>query len=116
LPDGWTGSVATMPATGYANFGPPNGFQALMTITAPASAPVGAVAPFRVVGKAEQGGRVIERVAQPMTLYGGGPRKRRHFRFTPQSWAAVAPSQGFLLTSPVTELTVRLGETVQVPV
>src|SRR5205823_1961393 len=82
LPEGWAGSVVNVPATGYGTFGPPHGFQALMTITAPANAPVGTAVPFRVVGRAEQGGRVSERVAQPMTLYGGGPSKRPHFRAT----------------------------------
>lgn len=116
LPQGWTGSTAIIPVTAYRQFIAPYGYQALLTITAPANATAGTVVPFRVVGRVEQGGKVLERTSHPLTLYGGGPSKRRHFRSTPQSWAVVGPSQGILLSSPVQEVTVRLNESVQVPV
>src|SRR5262249_34995377 len=65
--------------------------KALLTITAPADAPVGTVAPFRVVGRAEVGGKPLEHLAQPQALYGGGPIKRMHLRHSPGALAAVAP-------------------------
>ena len=116
LPEGWTGSTVNVPASGFGQFVPPVGFQALMSITAPPTAARGTVVPFRVVGRAEQGGGVIERVAQPMSHYGGGPSKRMHLRYTPQAWAAVGTPMGVRLESSAKDLTVRLGETIQVPV
>lgn len=116
LPAGWTGSVVTIPFNHYGIYAPPLGIQALMTITAPKDAKVGALAPFRVIGRVEQAGRVLEHTAQPLTLYGSSHTDRMHLRFSPQARAAVAPPLDSWLEAPVTELTARIGETIQVPV
>lgn len=116
LPPGWGGSVGNLPAAGYV---PPNGptnQKALLTITAPADAKVGQHVPFRVVGRAEHDGKRIERVAQPLTLYGSSFNDRLHFRLSSASRAAVAPPLDCRLDTPVKELTAVVGGTVNVPV
>jgi hypothetical protein len=116
LPEGWTGSVVTIPHAYHGVFVPPLGVQSLMTITAPKNAKVGTLATFRVVGTAKQDGKVIERVAQPLTLYGSSHTDRMHLRFSPVSRAAVAPPLDSWLDTPVKEVTARIGETIKVPV
>src|SRR5262249_27060845 len=57
LPDGWVGGGTVISSSAYGVFGPPTGMSVLLTITAPADAKLGDTATFRVVGRAEQGGR-----------------------------------------------------------
>src|SRR5262245_19695374 len=116
LPPGWTGSASILPVTAYGIFSPPYGMNALLTISAPADAAPGTTASFRVVGRVEQGGRVLERVAQPMTLYGSSHNDRLHLRFSSGARAVVTPPLDCRLEAPVKELTVRWGEPIEVPV
>lgn len=87
-----------------------------MTITAPADAAVGDVAPFRVVGVSRQDGRVMERVAQPLTLYGNSHNDGMLLRQSAVSRAAVAPPLDVRLETSVKEIVAKPGETVQIPV
>lgn len=116
LPEGWTGSGGIACAAAY--YAPNQGLnqKPLLTITAPAKAAVGTIATFRVVGRVEQDGKVIERVAMPQTLYGSSHTDRMHLRYSPLARAVVAPPQDCWLETSVKELTVPLGGTVQVPV
>ncbi|MBL8828215.1 MAG: PPC domain-containing protein, partial [Planctomycetaceae bacterium] len=68
LPPGWKGSTSVSLGVlpGVARN---HGRRVLMTITAPRDVPVGTIATFRVVGRVEVSGKVIERVAQPVTTY-----------------------------------------------
>ncbi|MDB5341040.1 MAG: peptidase domain protein, partial [Planctomycetaceae bacterium] len=116
LPPGWTGSTAVISYSAFPYSKPPYGEQALMTITAPADATIGTAVPFRVVGRTEQAGRSIEHVAQPMTLYGSSHNDRMHLRFGEQSRAVVAAPMDSWLETSITELTVPLGGTIQIPV
>src|SRR5688500_17504459 len=81
LPVGWTCSVSSLSSSYYRQFVPPYGYQALLTITPPKDAKPGTVVPFRVVGRAEQDGVVLERTAQPLTLLGSSHNDRMHLRF-----------------------------------
>ncbi len=116
LPKGWKGSVGSLGAANYV--GPRHGLnqKALLTITTPADANVGDAVPFRVVGKVEQNGKIIERTANPQTLLGSSHTDRMHLRCSNQAWAAVAPPQDCWLETSVTELTVTVGSTVEIPV
>jgi hypothetical protein len=88
----------------------------LLTITAPANATVGDVAPFRVVGRASLGERKIEHEAQYMTLYGNSHNDRMHVRASPHSRAFVCDYRDSWLEAMVTELRGADGDTIQVPV
>ena len=116
LPEGWKGSGSIMSAANY--YPPLQGLnqKALLTITAPAGAAVGTLAPFRVVGRVQQDGKVIERQSQPLTLYGSSHTDRMHLRYSPQAYAAVAPPLDTRLETSVQELTVPADGTVQIPV
>lgn len=116
LPEGWTGSTGTIPATSFRQLPPPYGMKALLTITAPADAPLGSVAAFRVRGRAIQDGRVIERTAHALTLLGNSHNDRMHLRESPLAWAVVAPPLDCRLETPVRQLEVRRGQTVEIPV
>lgn len=116
LPAGWTGSVVNVPISHLGVFVVPYGTQALMTITAPKDAPLGAVAPFRVVGRVEQDGQVIERTARTLTLYGSSHNDRMHLRYSPGARAVVAAPLDSWLETSVKELTIRMGETIEIPV
>ncbi|MFO0877981.1 MAG: PPC domain-containing protein [Gemmataceae bacterium] len=116
LAPGWQGSVAIIPASYHAVFVPPYGIQALLTITAPASGTVGARTSFRVVGRARQDGQLLERTAQPLTLYGPSHTDRMHLRFSAGARAVIAPALECRLETQVREVTARVGETVEIPV
>ncbi len=117
LPSGWTGSVGHIPSASFSSYNDSEyGVKALLTITAPPDASPGDLAAFRVVGRAEQDGRVIEHQAQALSLLGNSHNDRMHLRYSPESYAVVAPSMGMRLDSGVTELTVTQGETVSIPV
>ena len=116
LAPGWTGSAGMMSANYYTPIGHPYGAQVLLTITAPPGAVLGDVTPFRVVGVIEQDGQTIERVAQPLTLYGNSHNDRMFLRYSDQSRAAVAPPQDCRLETSITELTAVHGSTVEIPV
>ena len=117
LPPGWQSSVSYLPA-GYLKLYMNTyiGNQALVTITAPSDAAVGAIAPFRVVAKAMHDGKPIERVAQTMTLYGNSHNDRMFLRASRSARAVVAPPLDCRLTTSISELTVPHGGTVEVPV
>jgi hypothetical protein len=85
-----------------------------LTITAPADAAPGTVAEFRVVGRAKIGEKIIERTAYPLTLY--YTSDTGFFRISPISRAAVTRPQGPTLAAEAAEVTMKLGETAQIPV
>lgn len=116
LPAGWKGSVGIACQVNYHD--PRHGLnqKALLTITAPLDAKVGDVASFRVVGKVEHEGKVIEREAYPQTLLGSSHTDRMHLRYSLQSRAAVAPPLDSRLETTAKELTVVIGEKVTIPV
>ena len=116
LPAGWEGSTARIAPPLFNAYPPPNGLKVLLTITAPADAEVGALAPFRVVARAEQEGRVLERAARVHTLYGNSHNDGMLLRASPGARAVVAPPLDCRLTTTVRQLTARPGETVQIPV
>ena len=127
LPDGWTGSESVLSAAYYGIYGPPTGAMVLMTITAPADAKRGDLAPFRVVGTIDpqpppaEGAaatqtEAIVRVARAMTLYGNSHNDRMFLRESELARAVVAPPLDCRLETPVKELTVRQGGTVEIPV
>ena len=89
---------------------------ALMTITAPANAKIGDLAAFRVIGRAENEGKVIEREAWPQTLLGSSHTDRMHLRYSPVARAAVAPPLDSRIECGVKELTVKIGEKAMLPV
>ena len=116
LPKGWTGSSTTAAAVNYV--GPRHGLnqKVLLTITAPPDAKVGDMAEFRVVGRVEETGRVIERTAHPQSLLGSSHTDRMHLRYTPVARAAVAPPLVARVETSVKALTVEAGGTVNIPV
>ena len=113
LPEGWQGSTSWSLGTrpGVANN---YGRRVFLTITAPADAPIGSIAPFRVVGRVQVSGQTIERIAQPITTY--IPTDRTYSRWSYQSRAIVAAPQGPYLETPVTTLTVGEGSNTEVPI
>lgn len=117
LPPGWTGSTCHVPSASFAGYnGTEFGAKALLTITAPAEAPLGTSVPFRVVGKALDAERIVERTAQPLSLLGNSHNDRMHLRHSPESRAVVAGRMDAWPETAVTELTVRQGETAEIPV
>lgn len=117
LPTGWKSSVSSIPPATFTPYGGSNyGIKALVAITAPADAPIGTLAPFRVFGKAVLGGRTIEHEAQPLTLLGNSHNDRMHLRFSPQARAVIAPPLDSSLETTVSELTVEQGQRVEIPV
>lgn len=116
LPPGWTGSVGNLPVSYYGIMQPPYGLQVLLTITAPADAPPGATAPFRVVGQAHEEGRLIEHEAHYLTLYGNSHNDRMFLRASPAARAVVAGPLDCWLETSVRELAVDQGGTVEIPV
>ena len=85
-----------------------------LTITAPADALPGTAVPFQVMGSATVDGTMLERTAVPLSLY--YTSDTGFFRASAQARAAVTRPHGVRLSSPVTELTVRQGESVKVPI
>ncbi len=116
LPEGWVGSTGTIPANSLRQAPPPYGIKALLTITAPPDAPLGAMAAFRVVGRAEQHGRIIEHAASPLTLLGNSHNDRMHLRASSMARAVVAMPLDSWLETPTQEVEVRRGQTVEIPV
>jgi hypothetical protein len=116
LPPGWKGSVGIAQQDTY--YAPRHGLnqKALMTITAPANAKIGDLAAFRVIGRAENEGKVIEREAWPQTLLGSSHTDRMHLRYSPVARAAVAPPLDSRIECGVKELTVKIGEKAMLPV
>lgn len=105
LPPGWTGSTSTSSPLAYAsNYGK----RVWLTITAPADAKPGTVAPFVVKGTATVNGQKLERFAQPVTLYYSSDTG--FFRVSPQARAAVTLPHGPRLEAMANELTVTQGE------
>jgi hypothetical protein len=114
LPPGWKGSTAL--ALGSTKERPviAHGHRVLLTITAPADAAIGTIAPFHVIGRVTTGEKTIQRTAQPLTMYMSGDRQQ--YRPTPQARAAVAQWSGPWLSTEVEELTVASGATVELPI
>lgn len=115
LPPGWKGSVANWPMSWYGSYDGNGVIRLLLTISAPADAAVGTIAPFRIIGRTEQAGRVIEREAQYMTLYGNAHNDRMHVRASPQARAVVAEPLDTSLETVITEISVVEGQTVNIP-
>ncbi|MCI0681844.1 MAG: PPC domain-containing protein [Gemmataceae bacterium] len=116
LPPGWTGSTTTLANSMFGRYVPPYCMRALLTITAPADAKPGDLAAFRVTGKATQDGRVIERIAQPMTLYGNSHNDGMLLRYSQVARAVVAQQLDCRLETSIKEITGKVGETIQIPV
>jgi hypothetical protein len=116
LPPGWQGSTSYLSPSYYGIYRPPTQPQPILTITAPADAAIGTVVPFRVVGRAKVDGKVIEREAQPLTLYGSAHNDRMHLRVSPQARAVVANYLDCWLETSAKELTGEVGATVNIPV
>lgn len=114
LPAGWTGSIGNLPASNY--HAPNAGLnqKALMTITAPKDAAIGTLAPFRVIGRAEVDGKVLEREAMAQTLYGSSHTDRMHLRYSGQARAVVADYLDSWLETSVKELVVPQNGKVEV--
>lgn len=115
LPPGWKGSVANWPMSWYGSYDGNGVIRLLLTISAPADAAVGTIAPFRIIGRTEQAGRVIEREAQYMTLYGNAHNDRMHVRASPQARAVIAEPLDTSLETMITEISVVEGQTVNIP-
>jgi hypothetical protein len=117
LPEGWTGSTANVPAASFRNYnGSEYAIKTLMTITAPAEAPPGAMAPFHVVAQSAQDGRVIERQAQPLSLLGNSHNDRMHHRYSPGARAVLAQGMGAWVEATVSEVSVPFGGKTEIPV
>lgn len=116
LPKGWAGSTVKLSHSTFAPYVLPYSTRAILTITAPPDAKPGSLAPFRVVGTAKQDGKVIEHIAQPLTLYGNSHNDGMLLRYSPLSRAVVIPQLDIRLETSVKEITARLGETIQIPV
>jgi hypothetical protein len=107
LPSGWVGSQTLAQKN-------PVFRKYLLTITAPADAKVGDLAPFRVVARAKVRDQVVEQIAQPLTLYANGDRSQ--VRVSPISRAVVADPQTPWLTTEAREFNIAAGESLKVPV
>lgn len=116
LPDGWHGSTTRVSPALFEAYQPPNGLKVLLTITAPSNAEAGTIAPLRVVGRAEQEGRVIEHEACYHTLYGNSHNDGMLLRASPAARAVVAAPLDCRLQTTAREITARRGETIQIPV
>lgn len=116
LPAGWEGSTVRVSPPLYETYQVPNGLKVLLTVTAPADATPGTIAPLRVVGRAEQGGRVIEHEARYLTLYGNSHNDGMLLRAGPTARAVVAPRLDCRLSTTARTITARRGETVQIPI
>jgi len=116
LPKGWTGSTTTLSHSMFANYVPPYCMRALLSITAPADAKPGDLAEFRVLGKATPDGKSIERVAQPMSLYGNSHNDGMLLRTSQISRAVVTAQLDCRLETSIKEITGKVGETIQIPV
>jgi len=114
LPPGWKGSKGISLANKPGQTPHAFGKRVFLTITAPADAAVGTVANFRVVGRVTVGDKTIERVAQPLSVY--YPTDRTYGRWSRQSRAIVAASQGPYLKTNVETLTVIEGTNSELPV
>lgn len=112
LPPGWRGSMSWLPANEYRAPVYEGTVKAVLTITAPADAPVGTRVPFRVVGRLRTESGVLERTAQPLNMY------ELNFLSRPSSTAlaVVARPRGFWLETDMHEVTAQVGQTVEVPV
>jgi hypothetical protein len=116
LPKEWTGSSVTISRSTFGIYVVPNANRQLLTITAPADAVPGTHVPFRVVGKVQHEGKVIEREALYLTLYGNAHNDRMFLRASHGARAVVAGHMDAWPIVDVKELTVTHGETVQIPV
>lgn len=114
LPAGWTGSQTLSLGNTPQRPVLQHGLRVFLTITAPADAPIGALAPFRIVGRARVGDKTLERTAQPLTMYMTGDRGQ--YRPTPQARAAVAEWKGPWLEADAQELTVTRDGTVSLSI
>jgi hypothetical protein len=116
LPKGWTGSSVNVGVANYRQYVAPLATRFILTITAPADASKGTAVPFKVMGRTRIDGKLIEREAQYMTLYGNSHNDRMFLRPSPIARAAVTDYMDAWPTTEVKELTVVAGETVQIPV
>jgi len=116
LPEGWRGSSVRVSPPLFENLQPPLGFGVLLSVTSPHDAKQGTVAPFRVVGRIEQDGRVVEHEARYHTLYGHSHNDGMLLRESPAARAVVAPPLDCRLETTLTEITAHRGETVHIPV
>lgn len=121
LPEGWKGSVSNWPATYYRNYAEGYTIKHLLTITAPAIAKTGDLAPFRVVAttkvKDKSGvDRVLKREAMYFTLYGNSHNDGMLLRRSEGARAAVAPPLDTILNASAAEVSVTKGDIAELPV
>lgn len=117
LPAGWKGSVGIWPKEYYPSYNTGNGaVKVIVSITAPADAKVGDMAPFRVFGTAQCAGQTIRREARYLTLYGNCHNDRMHVEPTEFARAVIADPLDTQVTTDVRELHGKLGQTLEIPV
>jgi hypothetical protein len=117
LPGGWQGSVSNLPL-GYTQpyTNTQIGGMALVTITSPANAEPGTIAPFRIFGRAKHKEQTIEHEAQYLTLYGNSHNDRMFLRYSRGAQAVVASPLDCRLETDVKELNVVQGQATEIPV
>ncbi len=115
LPPGWKGSVANRPVSFYPTYDGNGAVKLLLAITAPVDAAVGTIVPFKVIGRLEQEGRVIEHEARYMTLYGNAHNDRMHTRPSLLARAVVCEPLDSEIETTVTEISVVQGQTIKLP-
>lgn len=115
LPAGWTGSTATAFAADYRHaVRGAFGHKVFLTITAPADAPVGRVAEFRVIGRVQTEQSELVRMALPLTqLSWGEPNRFRAGSLTAR--AVVARPQGLPLATGIGSLSAGPNATIEIP-
>lgn len=114
LPPGWGGSVNHSLNHEYRVPQRAFGQKTLLTITAPSDAASGEVAEFRVVGRAVSDGREIIHQAESLTLHMW--QEPNHFRLSPISRAAVAPTRMLQIHTETKELSAKAGEKISIPI
>jgi hypothetical protein len=117
LPADWQASVSRLPDSyirPYTNSS--TGAQALITITAPRTADIGAMAPLRVFGRTMANGKVLQREAQYLTLYGNSHNDRMFLRYSRDARAVIAAPLDCQLETDTQELTITHGGSADIPV
>lgn len=109
LPEGWKSSTAVslgrIPERYYNNYQR----KVFLSITAPADAAVGTLAPFRIIARAKRGDEIVERRSWPLNLF--FTSDIGFFRTSQQTRAVVAKSPGPWLEAITSEVKLKPGET-----
>jgi hypothetical protein len=110
LPPGWTGSEAwfAAPAGNYNNF-------CVLTMRAPADAPVGATVTFGIEGEAKIGEKLVTVRCEPRSHMGQNS-DHSMFRLTPRCYATVVPVDELRVSTETRSITGKAGDTIPIPV